>query len=101
MSHCSSLSSKYLDAYSDSSDDDDEFILSAAQTVQSASLVPIKRGGSVPGRLYIYRDREVAHTRMYQDYLVEHPTYGPSFFQRRLHSILFYLLSMCMYSVVS
>jgi hypothetical protein len=40
-------------------------------------------GGSVLGRAYIYRDREAGHARMYQDYLAENPTYGPSLFRRR------------------
>lgn len=43
-----------------------------------------KHGGSVIGREYIYRDKQGGHERMYQDYLAENPTYGPSFFRRRL-----------------
>jgi hypothetical protein len=71
------LSSRVLDE--SSSDDDDEFIISAAQIIQSVSRR--KPGGSVHGRVYIYRDREAGHTRLFQDYFAEHPTYGPSVFR--------------------
>jgi hypothetical protein len=43
-----------------------------------------KQGGSVPGRIYKYRNREERHARLYQDYLAENPTYGPTDFRRRL-----------------
>ncbi|XP_020398640.1 uncharacterized protein [Zea mays] len=66
-----------------SSDDDDHVILCAAQIIQSYSQVRRQPGGSVPGRAYIYRDREAGHARMYQDYLAENPTYGPNLFRRR------------------
>jgi hypothetical protein len=54
-----------------SSDDDDHVILCAAQIIQSYSQERRQPGGSVPGRAYIYRDREAGHARMYQDYLAE------------------------------
>jgi hypothetical protein len=41
-------------------------------------------GGSVPGHVVIYRDREGGHRRMFQDYLADNPTYGPDLFRRRL-----------------
>ena len=59
MSQSSLLSKRVLDE--SSSDDDDDFIISAAQIVQSASLLQKKQGGSVPGRTYIYRNREEGH----------------------------------------
>lgn len=79
MSQSRLLSSRVLDE--SSSDDDDEVIIAASQIVQSASQR--KPGGSVLGRVYIYRDREAGHTRLYQDYFAEHPTYGPRVFRRR------------------
>jgi hypothetical protein len=66
-----------------SSDDDDYFIMSAAQIVQTFSGQKRKPGGSVPGHLVIYRDREGGHQRMFEDYLVENPTYGPHLFRQR------------------
>ncbi|PUZ55713.1 hypothetical protein GQ55_5G234100 [Panicum hallii var. hallii] len=72
------------DDYESSSDDDDEFIIAAAQIVQSASHIRKKPGGSIPGRTYKYRNREEGHARLYQDYLSENPTYGPTDFRRRL-----------------
>jgi hypothetical protein len=41
------------------------FVLSAAQIVGRYSLPTKKRGGSILGHLYMYRDREGGHTRMY------------------------------------
>jgi hypothetical protein len=79
MSQSRLLSSRVLDE--SSWDVDDEVIIAASQIVQSASQR--KPGGSVLGRVYIYRDREAGHTRLYQDYFAEHPTYGPSVFRRR------------------
>lgn len=87
MSQSSLLSKRVLDE--SSSDDDDDFIISAAQIVQSASLLRKKQGGSVPGRTYIYRNREEGHARLYQDYIDENPTYGPSLFRRRLYCFHF------------
>jgi hypothetical protein len=75
------LSSQLLDE--SSSDDDEDFILSAAQIIHTVSQVRRKPGGSVPGRAYIYRDREAGHARLYQDYLADIPTYGPNLFRRR------------------
>jgi hypothetical protein len=49
------VSSQLLDE--SSSDDDEDFILSAAQIIHTVSQVRTKPGGSVPGRAYIYRDR--------------------------------------------
>jgi hypothetical protein len=78
MSQSRLLSKRVLDE--SSSDDDDEFIIAAAQIVQSASHIRKKPGGSVPGRTYKYRNREEGHARLYQDYLSENPTYGPTDF---------------------
>jgi hypothetical protein len=80
MSDWSLLSRWYLDE-SSSGDDDDAFIIFATQIIQSESILPAKRGGSIPGYVYIYRDREAGHARMFQDYLADNPTYGPSFFR--------------------
>jgi hypothetical protein len=79
MSQSQLLLSRVLDE--SSSDDDDEFIIGAAQIIQSVSRR--KPGGSVHGRVYIYRDKEAGHTRLFQDYFAEHPTYGPCVFRRR------------------
>ncbi|XP_021317689.1 uncharacterized protein LOC8155651 [Sorghum bicolor] len=67
----------------DSSDDDDFFIFTAARIVHMFSKKKRRPGGSVPGHVVIYRDREGGHRRMYQDYLADNPTYGPDLFHRR------------------
>jgi hypothetical protein len=64
MSDDPSLTRRMLDE-SSSDDDDDEFILSAAQIKGSYSLPIKKHVGSIPGHLYVYRDREEGHDRMY------------------------------------
>ena len=81
MSRRPSLLQSLLD--DSSSDDEDELILSAAEIVQSHSQCAPKHGGSVPGHAVLYRDREGGHLRMYQDYLADDPTYGPTLFRRR------------------
>jgi hypothetical protein len=83
MSGFKSLLQKELDDDS-SSDDDDYFIITAARIVQTFSGHKRRPGGSVPGHVVIYRDREGGHRRMFQDYLAENPTYGPHLFRRRL-----------------
>jgi hypothetical protein len=67
----------------ESSDDDDSFVFTAAQIVRTFSKRKRRCGGSVPGHVVVYRDREAGHRRMYQDYLAENLTYGPELFRRR------------------
>ena len=81
-----------------SSDDEDELILSAAEIVQSHSQCAPKHGDSVPGHAVLYRDREGGHLRMYQDYLADDPTYGPTLFQRRFVCIWMVLLIFDVYN---
>ena len=104
MVHCSvsmaehQLLSRRLVEESSSDDDDDEFIFSAAQIVQDFLSVPKrKHGGSVPGHIYIYRDRAAGHDRMYQDYLADNPTFGPTLFRRRFMCTLvfFFTYAVC------
>ena len=66
-----------------SSDDDDCLIMSAASIVETYSNQKGRHGGSVPGHKVMYRDRVGGHQRMFQDYLVDDPTYGPNLFRRR------------------
>jgi hypothetical protein len=68
----------------ESSDDDDFFMFTAAAIVQMFAKKKGRHGGSVPGHIVIYRDREAGHRRMYQDYLADNPTYDPDLFRRRL-----------------
>ena len=74
-----------LDSSSSSSDDDDELILSAlhiAHTQYEGTSAP-RRGGSVVGRQYIYRDRMSGAWRLFNDYFSDNPVYGPTFFRHR------------------
>ena len=60
---------------SSSSDDDDELILSAlhiAHTQYEGTSAP-RRGGSVVGRQYIYRDRLSGACRLFNDYFSDNP----------------------------
>ena len=43
----------------------------------------LKVGGSVPGRAYVWCDREHCHDLLWKDYFSENPTYGPRKFRRR------------------
>jgi hypothetical protein len=57
-------------------------------------------GGSVPGYVVIYRDREGSHQRMFQDYLAHNLMYGPDLFRRRLLFFDFRLVhSICLISI--
>jgi len=40
-------------------------------------------GGSVPGHSFIYRDRESAHDKLFNDYFSETPKYNEAIFRRR------------------
>jgi hypothetical protein len=90
MSDDLSLTRRILDESSLDDDDDDEFIRSAAQIIGSYSLPTKKCGDSIPEHLYVYRDRDGGHDRMYQDYLANDPTYGPVYFRRRFACISLY-----------
>lgn len=59
-----------------SSDDGDCLIMSAAAIVDTYSNKKERYGGSVSGHRIIYRDTEVGHQKMFQDYLADDPTYG-------------------------
>jgi hypothetical protein len=78
-----SLFQRQLDDDS-SSDDDDYLIITTAAIVQTFSGHKRRPGGSIPGHIVIYRDREAGHQRMVRDYLAANPTYGPHLFRRRL-----------------
>ncbi|XP_018460218.1 uncharacterized protein LOC108831154 [Raphanus sativus] len=39
--------------------------------------------GSIPGRFFIYRDRESGHYRLFDDYFSETPVYNDAMFRRR------------------
>jgi hypothetical protein len=69
-----------------SSDDENEKVTIATLHVVQAQhehMSTPRWGGSVPGRDYVHRDREVAHRTLYSDYFSQNPTYGPTFFRRK------------------
>jgi hypothetical protein len=49
----------------------------------TSSFVRPRVGGSTEGRRYFYRERELCHERLYQDYFAENPTYDALKFRRR------------------
>jgi hypothetical protein len=81
MSNRVSLFQQLLDE--SSSDDDDEINFVGNQILHRFSRPARKHGGSVPGHLVKYRDREGGHLKMYQDYLAEDSTFSPVDFRRR------------------
>jgi hypothetical protein len=77
-------------------DDDDSLISSVAEIIKTFLNEKRKHGGSIPGHIVIYRDREGGHDRMFKDYLAENPTYGPKIFRRRFLFFHFELIC-CMF----
>jgi hypothetical protein len=69
---------------SSSSDDDDELYVAAAHIVALDLVNSAGHRGSVKGHRVVNRDRQSGHDRLYEDYFSENPTYGPSYFRRRL-----------------
>ena len=67
---------------SSSSDDDDELYTAACHR------------GFVEGHHVLNRDRQSGHIRLYEDYFSDNPTYGPSYFRRRL--IFSYFVQLCL-----
>ena len=66
---------------------ENDLFLQVVEGVSSELLgEPVQRpktGGSVPGREYVWRDREVCHNLLLKDYFCDNPTYGPRKFRRR------------------
>lgn len=75
-----------LDDSSSSSSDDDIFFHQAMHAVLNEDEVceDSQPGGSVHGHLVLNRERHTGHMRLYQDYFSDQPTYGASYFRRRL-----------------
>ena len=79
---------------SSSSDDDDEVYTAAEHIVLSDIINPACHRGSVEGHRVVNRDRQSGHCRLYEDYFSDNPTYGPSYFRRRL--ILSNFIDLCL-----
>lgn len=75
---------------SSSSDDDDEVYAAAEHIILSNIVNPACHRGSVEGHRVVNRDRQSGH---YEDYFSDNPTYGPSYFRRRL--IFSYFIDSC------
>ena len=78
---------------SSSSDDDDELYIAAAHVVSDIANSAC-RHGSLEGHHVLNRDRQSGHIRLYEDYFSDNPTYGPSYFRRRL--IFSYFVQLCL-----
>ena len=78
---------------SSSSDDDDELYIAAAHVVSDIANSACHRS-SVEGHHVLNRDRQSGHNRLYEDYFSDNPTYGPSYFRRRL--IFSYFVQLCL-----
>ena len=77
-----------------SSDDDDELYVAAAHIVVPNIVNSAGHCGSVEGHRVLNRDRQSGHIRLYEDYFSDNPTYGPSYFRRRL--IFSYFVQLCL-----
>ena len=77
-----------------SSDDDAEVCTAAAHIVVSDIVNPACHRGSVEEHRVVNRDRQSGHYRLYEDYFSDNPTYGPSYFRRRL--ILSNFIDLCL-----
>ena len=66
---------------------DEEFDLQEEEEVAMILAIRAKRkrkhGGSVVGRIKLWRERIDAHERLMRNYFVEHPIYPESYFWRR------------------
>ena len=82
-----------MDSSSSSSDDDDELYIAAAHVVSDIANSACHRG-SIEGHDVLNRDRQSGHCRLYEDYFSDNPTYGPSYFRRRL--ILSIFIDLCL-----
>jgi hypothetical protein len=69
------------------SDDEFEttFFAGLFENMQDVHTPPRRgtHGGSIPGRKYLYRDREACHERLFKDYFAEDCTYDAAKFRRR------------------
>jgi len=95
MSYQASLFERVLDE--SSSDDDDEIHFAGAQIFHYYSQSVRKHGGSIPGHVVKYRDREGAHLQMCQDYLEDDSRYSPTDFRRRFVFINLFLVYFVLY----
>ena len=82
-----------MDSSSSSSDDDDELYIAAAHVVSGIANSACHRG-SVDGHHVLNHDRQSGQIRLYEDYFSDNPTYGPSYFRRRL--IFSYFVQLCL-----
>jgi hypothetical protein len=75
-----------LDESDDDSDRELEVFWDLLESLEEDSFSPPpkkKRGGSIPGRRYVFREREVCHQRLVNDYFADTPTFDVATFRRR------------------
>ncbi|KAJ9551613.1 hypothetical protein OSB04_015658 [Centaurea solstitialis] len=58
-------------------------LLKLIQHISNQQNYRPNHGGSIPGRLFISRDRESANSRLFHDYFSETPLYNDAMFRRR------------------
>lgn len=68
---------------SSSSDDEDHLYIAAAHIVAEDNDSQLYHRGSVMGHRVLNRDRQSGHSRLFQDYFSDDPTYGANYFRRR------------------
>ena len=67
----------------DNNDIEDQLIQEALQYLIQLTEDTPKRGGSVPGRRYVNRNRAAGHERLFNDYFSDDPVYTDQQFRRR------------------
>ena len=77
------------------SDDEDDLYVATAHIVAETNDKQPYRRGSIDGHRVLNRDRQSRHSRLFQDYSFDDPTYGANYFRRRFvlspHSMKFLL----------
>ena len=68
---------------SSSSDDEDDLYVATAHIVAETNDKQPYRRGSINGHRVLNRDRQSGHSKLFQDYSSDDPTYGANYFRRR------------------
>ncbi|XP_073280619.1 uncharacterized protein [Primulina huaijiensis] len=62
-------------------------IISREQNLVASYIIQqeeeVTHGGSIPGNIFIRRDREIADRKLFNDYFAENPVYNEAMFRRR------------------
>ncbi|CAO2047698.1 unnamed protein product [Urochloa humidicola] len=77
------MDSLLMRLFEDDSSSDDDFDVATILLAELAENERPRRRGSAPGREVVRRNKQAANAKLYDDYFVEDPVYGPVTFRRR------------------